>query len=1200
MELVVLCGVNIDTVKKKVTAQGAVFEDEGFGFGIITVDVTKLDGIFSISEIEYIELPKTLFSSFQGSNEASCIPKVWDSYKLTGEGVTIGFLDSGIDYLHPAFLDDLGNTRIRYIYDLSSGGKVWDEQKINEALKSKNPIEVVPETDELGHGTFVAGVACAGGNIDKRYYGAAYKSSIIMVKMTQQGKLNYAKSTQLIRGIKFLIDKAREIGSPLVINLSFSTNDGAHDGTSLLEKYIETVSALERISFVVSAGNEGDRGHHEGGILRNNEKIEFNIGGGEKTLFLQFYKGILDDISIEIKDAAANSTGVINVSEKYFEANVGAAKLFFYATGARPFGIYGEVVITIVSENGFLQEGIWSININSNELGQNSQYDIWMPVAEGLNAATRFLNPNPYNTLGIPATVLNVFSAGSYNYETDSLSSFSGRGERNNIFVKPDICSPGENIESTLSGGGYDVLSGTSFSAPILSGCCAIMMQWGFVQNNDPYMYGQRLKYYLIKGARRNKTNINYPDASWGYGELCLEGGLNIAIKMSLGRKRIDMNNNLDSKSFKANNSRNKVKHDNKHHRKTKRVRQSCPESLYVEDNHMNFIVEYDGDIQAALKKIPSACAFVLDENYAVVSVPETNADEVLNSIKEIVYREANALYTLNTFSPLSAANIIKFHDNPYLTLRGEGVILGMVDTGIDYLNTEFMYEDDTTRIASIWDMTIKDSNPPGSFKFGSEYTREQINIAIKAKKENKDPYAIVPSKDEIGHGTKAACIIGGRGRNKDLTGAAPDSEFAVVKMKPSNAAVLRYEGVDKPSVPVYDSTLVTLAIKYLYELGKKLNKPVVIYIPVGTNKGAHDGSSILERYIDSISKTRGIAVVSGTGNQGISETHLRDVIEKTNDKKIIELKAGAGQKNLSFQIWARKPDKISIGIVSPSGEVVEKIPAKLNQSENLKFIFEGSTLNVKYYLTEEVTGDELISVRINDIKPGIWRFTLYGDYIVNGQFDAYLPQRELISDDTKFLSPNQYTTLMVPSTGKLIISGAYYNQDNNTVIAASGRGYTRDDRIKPDIAAGGYNVLTVNPGGSLSILNGSSAGSAVLTGAVALLLEWGIVDGNDTTMYSTKIITYLARGAKKRPGDIYPNTEWGYGMLDLNMVFENLRTIDEKYSSRDSNINEHYKSDENTDGNDDKIFIRIPSNFMNTCLYKKSFRSVEYNKLIL
>ena len=529
IELVVLYGDNFLRFKNSVDAIGAKVEDLGYGFGILIIKVNDLNRIIELEGLQYIELPKILYTSAYDSNRASCIPSVWNNYNLTGEGILVGFLDTGIDYTHNAFKDDEGNTRIEYIYDLENG-VVYDKNKINEALKSEDPFSIVPEIDLSGHGTHVAGIACAGGNINFDNYGVAYKSSIAMVKITGENSLRAALSTQLMRGLKFLMDKSNEINKPLVVNISLSTNDGSHNGSSLLEKYIQTFTQLQKAVIVVAAGNEGNSAHHVGGKMKKEEDLDLNIGDGEKGIILDFYKPVLVNVSVEVISPTGISTGPIELSESYKERFVGREKIVVYSTGPKPFDIQGQTTISILPLGDTITSGGWRIIVRKLN-NYEGYFDIWLPIAEGLNERTRFLQPSVYNTLGIPATVEGVISVGSYNFLNNNLSAFSGRGVvRPEWLIKPDLVAPGENILSTVEEQGFDTKSGTSMAAPQVSGICALLFEWGIIRNNDPFLYGERIKYYLIKGAKRTIFGEAYPNPDLGYGFVCLDRTMELLI----------------------------------------------------------------------------------------------------------------------------------------------------------------------------------------------------------------------------------------------------------------------------------------------------------------------------------------------------------------------------------------------------------------------------------------------------------------------------------------------------------------------------------------------------------------------------------------------------------------------------------------------------------------------------------------------
>lgn len=524
IELVVIFNDTVDNFKRSVESIGGTFENLDYGYGIIVIDVNSITRLDEVEGIQYLELPKILSTNDYGSNRAACVISAWEKYGLSGEGVLVGFLDTGIDFNHPAFIDSDGNTRIEYIYDIFQD-KVYNKDQINEAIKSADPYSMIPE-DISGHGTHVAGIACAGGNIPFDNYGVAYKSNLIVVKITRSGDLTAALSTQLMRGIKFLSDKSTELKKPLVINISLSTNDGAHNGTSILEKYIQTISTLKRASIVVAAGNEGAAEHHVGGEIKPVNDISFNISKDEKNIVMQLYRPVLTDLTVELISPTGDSSSEIQIAESFIEKQIGNDRAIVYTSGPRPFDITGQITIAItsVSDSENITEGNWRI-IVKNTSSYSGYFDIWLPITEGLNLRTKFLESEPLNTLGIPATVEGVISVGSYNYLNDSLSPFSGRGvERVGWIRKPDVLAPGENISSASAGSsGFATRSGTSMAAPHVAGICALLFEWGIVKGNDIELYGERVKYYLARGAQRTRTDIQYPDDSFGYGFVCAE-----------------------------------------------------------------------------------------------------------------------------------------------------------------------------------------------------------------------------------------------------------------------------------------------------------------------------------------------------------------------------------------------------------------------------------------------------------------------------------------------------------------------------------------------------------------------------------------------------------------------------------------------------------------------------------------------------
>ncbi|KXA14007.1 S8 family peptidase [Clostridium perfringens] len=511
--------------------------------------------------------------------------------------------------------------------------------------------------------------------------------------------------------------------------------------------------------------------------------------------------------------------------------------------------------------------------------------------------------------------------------------------------------------------------------------------------------------------------------------------------------------------------------------------------------------------------------------------------------------------------------------NNPYLGLDGSGVIVGIVDTGIDYLNKEFMREDDTSRILTIWDQKST-KKPNDSVYVGSIFTNEDINNAIKSKADGRNPYDIVDSRDEIGHGTKLASIVGARGYNRTIKGIAPNCDFAIVKLLTS----LNYEKAFKENgienVPVYNETEIIAGIEYLKNYASSVKRPLVICLAIGCTEASHDGRGLFSRYLTTIGSIRGVAVVAGVGNEGSSQGHASGFIELENSIEKVELLIPREIKNFNLAFWIQRPNIVSLNIISPSGEESSFIDAKISLERSFKFILTDTSININYYVPDTFTGNELIFIDFKDIKPGIWTFQLRGDYITNGRYDVWLAPSSLLPENTKFLRPNPLNTLMVPSTARYIISVAYYNSKTQSLLAESGKGFNINGWINPDITTAGKDVLTIFPGNRVGRMSGSSPATAIIVGVCALLFQWGIINGNDRTMNSSKLRSYLIYGATRVQGQTYPNESTGYGYLDLYEIFKNIIAVP-LAPYRSTQVHEDY-----TEYYCGRMLVSVPSEF--------------------
>ena len=301
--------------------------------------------------------------------------------------------------------------------------------------------------------------------------------------------------------------------------------------------------------------------------------------------------------------------------------------------------------------------------------------------------------------------------------------------------------------------------------------------------------------------------------------------------------------------------------------------------NLFYEDSP-DYLVEYRGDFKKEIDKISYACGDVITNTIGVISTSPQNLDQLLKDVPSIVFIDPRSKFVLQDISPSNVDNINAIKMNPYLDLTGRGVLVGMVDTGIDYLNQEFIREDDTSRVISLWDQTIKDINEQSVY-IGKTYSNEQINNAIIAHKNNEDPYKIVPSKDDIGHGTEMSGIIGARGYNKELQGVAQSCDFVIVKLLESINFKNQLKANNVEYTPIYNNAEVLGGVDYLKNFAIKANKPMVIYIGVGTTEGSHDGNNLISRYLTSISNNKGIILVTGVGNEGAAEGHASGYIQQ-------------------------------------------------------------------------------------------------------------------------------------------------------------------------------------------------------------------------------------------------------------------------------------------------------------------------------
>ncbi len=517
-------------------------------YAILNIPESVLVELSSYPEIIYVEMPKRLYIGAIEAVRNSCINSVrtegFPGKGLYGEGVICALIDSGIDIYHPAFCNQDGSTRILEIWDQTMPGNppegypvgsVFTESEINQILSQNErlPQNRIPANDVSGHGTHVAGIMAGNFAENKNNnVGIATKSKLIAVKLDTFSDNGFPRTTELMMAINYVYQAALKYHMPIAINISIGNSYGSHDGTSLLETYIDYIANLWKMSICIGTGNEGNSAGHSLSVLRNGEskRIGFSVGNYERNLNIQLWKTYEDEFEITVYPPG-NLTGVkINNSQGAFKTTIGSSKLLVYYGEPSPYSRFQEIyfeMIPATQGETYLTSGIWNIEIRAIQV-ISGRVDLWLPDQIVLNENTRFTEPSPENTLTIPSTSSMAITVGGYNSETMSFADFSGRGyTRLTEQIKPDILAPAVDIISAAVSGGLTSRTGTSMATPFVTGSAALLMEWGIVNGNDRYLYGQKLKSYLIRGAKSLRGE-GVPSQKQGFGILCVRDSIPI------------------------------------------------------------------------------------------------------------------------------------------------------------------------------------------------------------------------------------------------------------------------------------------------------------------------------------------------------------------------------------------------------------------------------------------------------------------------------------------------------------------------------------------------------------------------------------------------------------------------------------------------------------------------------------------------
>jgi len=578
--------------------------------------------------------------------------------------------------------------------------------------------------------------------------------------------------------------------------------------------------------------------------------------------------------------------------------------------------------------------------------------------------------------------------------------------------------------------------------------------------------------------------------------------------------------------------------------------------SLIVSEETGDYIIEYNSLYFEQIQRQDGVCISCINDTWCILY---TNYPGSRNINIQQGYYSVPKLYGLMDTTSFDASGITATLNQPLLNVRGQGVLIGFLDTGIDYLREDFKASGGRTRIAAVWDQTIQSVNyeedtgeaagteqydreqVQDMVQYGTVYTREDINAALAAEREGQNPYDIVPSRDENGHGTFLAGVAAAS-ETADYIGAAPEAEILMVKLKPAKK-YLRDFYLLPERVEAYSETDMMMGVRFLQQYAIREKKPLVICVGLGTASGSRTGALPFADLLNTLARQVNTVVVTCTGNEANNRTHTSGLAVSDTEPSEIEITVGADERGFVMEIWAESLDILSVAITSPSGERISRIPARIDTGGVYNFLLERSQVAVNYRVVESASGYEVIFMRFINPAQGIWKIHVYSLTNIVGRYNAWLPLKQFLSGDTYFLNSNPSTTLTEPGAAERVISVGAYNHITDASYAASGRGYTATGLVKPDFVAPGVDVYGVRAGGGYTTRTGTSVAAAHAAGAAALLLTWGVTDGNLPYMGTNEVKSVLIRGAKRENNTVYPNNIYGYGKMDVIEAFYKLRT---------------------------------------------------------
>lgn len=547
--------------------------------------------------------------------------------------------------------------------------------------------------------------------------------------------------------------------------------------------------------------------------------------------------------------------------------------------------------------------------------------------------------------------------------------------------------------------------------------------------------------------------------------------------------------------------------------------------------DYRNFIVKYNQNLSGTQEYESNGLFQIINEYFAVLYVPKENAPAL--EVNGYSYPSIPNCYTYMDLDALQAAGVTRLNDHPYLRLRGNGTLIAVIDSGIDYLDPLFL-DGSTSRILAIWDQTI-----PGDGSdlapYGKVFLKEDLDQALKSE----NPLEYVPSRDDNGHGTRLAAVAAGnRIPAENFSGAAPEAAIVVVKLKPAKEYLKDFY-LYPEQAEVFQEDDIMLGISFAQKCAKKFRRPLSICLGLGTNQGAHQGTSPLCQYIDYTSSFLQNVVSVAAGNEGAARHHYAGQLDQLTGETEVELRIGEGERGFCTEFWGLPPETYELSLQTPTGERLRISTALRAKTQELSFVFVETKVEVNYIATERLTGYTLVFFRFLNPVPGVWKVLVRGSSNERSSFHMWLPVTGLISENTYFLESSPYDTITSPGDGREGMTVTAYNYMDNSLYLLASRGFLTDGSISPTFAVPGVNLRIPKPDGTYDIVSGTSLSAAMNAGISALIFEWTLIRENEPFFQGTGVKFYLQKGAVREPDRRYPNPEWGFGRIDLYKSFE-------------------------------------------------------------